>query len=192
MDGKVKWFSPEKGYGFLFGDDGQEYHCSVRDIQGADLPNNGDRVSFESVAGSKGLRATQVRILERAQSGQDARDERVVCAHCGKKMVPRIAMHYGKPTGSFCPFCGKKHKNFRECFIATAVYGDAMAPEVCALRRFRDQRLMPYRLGRAAVRGYYRISPPVAHWLSEHPRAARRVRVPLDHLARHYLEEGKE
>lgn len=192
MEGKVKWFSAEKGYGFLFGDDGREYHCSARDVQGADLPHNGDRVSFDGADGKRGPRATKVQILERGKSSQEGQDERVVCEGCGKKMVPRIAMNNGRPYKSYCPFCGHKHRDFSACFIATAVYGDALAPEVCALRRFRDQRLLPYRLGRVAVRGYYRVSPPVADWLSEHPRAARRVRVVLDRLARRYLEEGKK
>jgi cold shock CspA family protein len=194
MKGKVKWFSSEKGYGFIFGEDDKEYHCSVRDVQGGDLPGNGDNVAFEPASGKKGLRATQVTILEKADprvsDSRNGRDERVTCKHCGKKMVPRISMYNGRPRKSFCPFCGHKHQDFG-CFIATAVYGDVMAPEVCALRRFRDQQLLPYAMGRVAVRGYYRVSPPIAHWLSEHPRVARRVRIPLDRLARHYLEKGK-
>lgn len=68
------------------------------------------------------------------------------------------------------------------CFIATAVYGDAEAPQVRALRTFRDNQLMPSALGRAAVAAYYRVSPPVARLLQRSPRAAAVVRSSLDQL----------
>lgn len=47
------------------------------------------------------------------------------------------------------------------CFIATAAY-DNDAPEVCLLRKFRDERLLGSKLGRAAVHAYYTTSPPLA------------------------------
>lgn len=192
MKGKVKWFSAEKGYGFLYGDDGQEYHCSVRDVQGAELPRNGDQVEFETEQGRKGLRATQVRILERGEQDAARPDDRDTCAHCGKRMVPRIITHQGRPRKSVCPFCGKKHKDFGPCFIATAVYGNPVAPEVCALRRFRDTHLLPYKWGRGVIVTYYHFSPPIADWLQEHPRVAGYVRMPLNRLARPFMEQGHE
>lgn len=72
------------------------------------------------------------------------------------------------------------------CFIATAIYGNSLAPEVNALRRFRDQFITPYRLGRIAVWYYYKLSPPIARWLRYHPRTAKVVRHALDLIARHY------
>lgn len=189
MKGKVKWFSPDKGYGFLYGDDEQEYHCSVRDIQGADLPRNGDLVEFEAVPGKKGKRAVQVRILERGAEASHSKDERETCQHCGKKMIPRIIIRNGSPSRSVCPFCAETHKDFGACFIATAVYGDPVAPEVCALRRFRDDQLLPSIWGRAFIRLYYRLSPPLARWLVRHPQVARLLRKPLDRLARNQRDD---
>lgn len=58
------------------------------------------------------------------------------------------------------------------CFLATATFGDADAPEVELLRRWRDEHLAPNPLGRALVRAYYAVSPPLAEALSE-SRAAR-------------------
>ncbi|MFI5402970.1 MAG: CFI-box-CTERM domain-containing protein [Planctomycetota bacterium] len=72
----------------------------------------------------------------------------------------------------------------RACFIATAAYGDANAPEVEALRRFRDRRLLTNRPGTAFVRLYYRLSPPFARLIAGKPRLRAVVRKTLDFIAR--------
>lgn len=73
----------------------------------------------------------------------------------------------------------------KNCFIATAAFGDSEAPEVAALRRFRDERLLPCRMGSTFVRVYYRLSPPAANWLAAHPVPRRWVRTLLRILIRH-------
>lgn len=45
------------------------------------------------------------------------------------------------------------------CYIATAVYGSYDCPQVWTLRRFRDNVLSRYGLGRRFIKTYYRISP---------------------------------
>lgn len=45
------------------------------------------------------------------------------------------------------------------CFIASHVFENAYSPEVMALRAFRDQKLMPYFIGRKLVSLYYKLSP---------------------------------
>ena len=45
------------------------------------------------------------------------------------------------------------------CYIATMVYGSSEARNVLILRKFRDEYLMPYGLGRFFIKTYYRYSP---------------------------------
>jgi YVTN family beta-propeller protein len=54
------------------------------------------------------------------------------------------------------------------CFIATAVYGSSMTEEVKVLRRFRDNILLTNAVGKAFVRIYYKVSPPVADFIAKH------------------------
>jgi hypothetical protein len=54
------------------------------------------------------------------------------------------------------------------CFIATAVYGTPLSQEVEILRRFRDELLIPNPPGRALVAIYYKLSPPLARFISRH------------------------
>jgi len=65
------------------------------------------------------------------------------------------------------------------CFIATAAYGTSMADEIQILREFRDEYLLTNPLGQGLVSVYYRASPPVAEFITEHPGLKPVVRVGL-------------
>jgi hypothetical protein len=67
----------------------------------------------------------------------------------------------------------------RFCFIATVAYGSPMAGEIEILRRFRDEYLLTNPVGQALVDLYYRTSPPVAEFITEHPSLKPMVRVGL-------------
>jgi alpha-tubulin suppressor-like RCC1 family protein len=55
------------------------------------------------------------------------------------------------------------------CFIATAAYGTPTAGEIQILRKFRDQYLLTNPLGQTLVDLYYRVSPAIAGFITEHP-----------------------
>jgi hypothetical protein len=73
--------------------------------------------------------------------------------------------------------------NFRSpgslCFIATAAYGTPMAEEIGILREFRDEYLLTNPVGITLVELYYRVSPPVARFITEHPSLKPMVRAAL-------------
>jgi hypothetical protein len=65
------------------------------------------------------------------------------------------------------------------CFVATAAYGTPMAEEIQILREFRDEYLLTNPLGQALVDIYYRVSPPTAEFIVEHPSLKPMVRAGL-------------
>lgn len=173
--GTVKWFSKDKGYGFITIGENKDAYFNVKDIVGANLPDNGDAVSLEIKNGKKGLYAVNVRIIDTASN---QRDDRIKCPHCSKRIVPRIIVGppairgaYGytpEPKKSICPFCGGQIQSFSNdrCFIATAVYGEG-SHEIIVLRKFRDERLVKTRIGQTFINLYYRISPSIASILTK-------------------------
>jgi CspA family cold shock protein len=60
--GTVKWFSNEKGYGFIERAEGEDVfvHHSAITMEGYRTLTEGQRVEFEVVQGQKGLQAANV------------------------------------------------------------------------------------------------------------------------------------
>jgi CspA family cold shock protein len=62
-EGTVKWFSQEKGYGFIIPDDGGEdlfvHHTGIVG-EGFKTLDEGEKVSYEVTQGRKGLQAQSV------------------------------------------------------------------------------------------------------------------------------------
>ena len=65
-EGTVKWFSNEKGYGFIERGNGEAdvfVHFSAIEGDGYKSLTEGQRVSFEVVQGDKGLQASNIQPL---------------------------------------------------------------------------------------------------------------------------------
>ncbi len=62
MQGSVKWFNPEKGYGFIEKEDGNDVfvHYSAIQEEGFKTLEEGQQVEFEVVEAERGPQATNV------------------------------------------------------------------------------------------------------------------------------------
>ncbi|NWF70248.1 MAG: cold shock domain-containing protein [Chloroflexi bacterium] len=62
VKGTVKWFSPEKGYGFITPEDGTDVfvHYSAIQMNGYRTLEKGTQVEFEVIEGPKGKQANGV------------------------------------------------------------------------------------------------------------------------------------
>ena len=71
MEGTVKWFSGRKGYGFIKGEDENEYFVHITQVPEGVFINEGDKVSFEAVETDKGMQAQEIEMLEKAEEGAE-------------------------------------------------------------------------------------------------------------------------
>lgn len=62
MRGRVKWFSPQKGYGFIEREDGEDVfvHYSAIQMEGYKSLAEGEEVEFDIVEGNRGPQAANV------------------------------------------------------------------------------------------------------------------------------------
>ncbi|TJX14527.1 cold-shock protein [Tissierella creatinini] len=64
MNGTVKWFNAEKGFGFITGEDGKDVFAHFSQIQkdGFKSLEEGQEVEFKVVEGQKGLQAENITV----------------------------------------------------------------------------------------------------------------------------------
>ena len=61
MKGKVKWFNEEKGFGFITGEDGEDYFAHFSQADGKLVQDN--EVEFEVETTDKGLQAKSIHVI---------------------------------------------------------------------------------------------------------------------------------
>lgn len=63
--GKVKWFNPEKGFGFITSDEGKDVFVHYSNVQGTGFKSleEGQKVSFDITKGDRGDQASNVVVV---------------------------------------------------------------------------------------------------------------------------------
>ena len=69
MNGKVKWFDPKKGYGFIIAEDGGEIFVHYTGIvkEGFKALSEGQLVTYEVGEGGKGVQAVNVQLVAKEE-----------------------------------------------------------------------------------------------------------------------------
>ena len=199
MKGIIKWFSPEKGYGYIQSESNENHYFSLQALTQQITPHEGDQVEFTSYQGKKSLNAKEIKIIAESHSTAYSslkkrnQEPKVLCIGCNRKMRPLLVYEehiFKKDTylsHSVCPYCSTTYEKIADdCFIASAVYEDRLAEPVIALRRFRDEILAPHFLGRVFIKVYYLISPTLSKYLQSMPRLRACIKPVLDWFAQRY------
>jgi len=63
MKGKIKWYNPRKGYGFIEGEDGKDIFVHRTSVPQGTFLNEGDEIEFETEDSDKGIKAINVKKL---------------------------------------------------------------------------------------------------------------------------------
>ena len=110
QNGKVKWFSVERGYGYITNNENKDLYFGVKDVIGSELPENGDIVSFYLYIGKENLEAAKsIRITEK----KNPEFRKIICNSCGREVDPKPWVYGGSDYTNIsfdllCPFCGIK------------------------------------------------------------------------------------
>ncbi|MBL7100535.1 MAG: cold shock domain-containing protein [Nanoarchaeota archaeon] len=78
MEGKVKFFNTRKGFGFIQGDDGQEYFVHQTALPKGTFLRENDRVAFEAVETDRGKQARDITLLQKGsdmEEGEEPKEE---------------------------------------------------------------------------------------------------------------------
>jgi len=64
MDGTVKWFNSRKGFGFIKGEDGEDYFVHHSALPEGVFLRENDQVTFEPAQTERGKQAQDVKVKE--------------------------------------------------------------------------------------------------------------------------------
>ena len=63
MNGKVKWYNPRKGFGFIESEEGNDIFVHRTAVPQGTFLNEGDAVEFETEETDKGVKAVNIKKL---------------------------------------------------------------------------------------------------------------------------------
>ena len=72
MEGTIRWFNVQKGYGFIKGDDGEDYFVHYTQVPEGMRLNENDRVTFEGVETERGKQAQNIVLSENQEAPADS------------------------------------------------------------------------------------------------------------------------
>lgn len=78
MEGTVKWYNIKKGYGFISGEDGEDYFVHFTSIDKGTFIRENDKVSFDPATTDKGKQAQNVKLLQKGSEitkGRGSKEE---------------------------------------------------------------------------------------------------------------------
>ncbi|AJI54448.1 'Cold-shock' DNA-binding domain protein [Francisella philomiragia] len=102
MQGTVKFYSKEKGYGFIFSSESEkDLFFGISDWKNPTVPEGGDDIEFDIKETKKGKQAINIKLIKaqavKKQEHFVKNDDRISCPSCGKKIVPRTITYKGRP-----------------------------------------------------------------------------------------------
>jgi CspA family cold shock protein len=66
MQGTVKWYNRKKAYGFIQGEDGEEYFVHQTALKPGTFIRDNDIVSFDAAESERGKQAQNVTLVQKA------------------------------------------------------------------------------------------------------------------------------
>ena len=137
MKGMVKFYNKDKGFGFVVGENNQDYYFNQKVISFGHIPNSGDMIEFEVSDKPTSNKHKEPTIAKMTLTGEQAtginntNDNRVECPHCHKKIMPRLVTHYGRANRSLCPLCGSVVAEFVQTYSTKLIVACLVIITVC-------------------------------------------------------------
>lgn len=72
MNGTVKWFNTQKGFGFIKGEDGNDYFVHYKQLPEGTRLNENDAVTFDAVETERGKQAQNVNLGSEESAPEEA------------------------------------------------------------------------------------------------------------------------
>ena len=180
----AKKYSPQKDT-----DDGTECQINLNLESGSlcdscqDQNTYFDLTEIKSVEGVSVVEVSDFSKGSTTLGGLEVSKDYLVLAQYGSTGLARSSCFSAVPYVNFSMSeyfeGGQAKQDDLSCFIATAAYGTSFSSELYLLRWFRDKYLKSNSIGSWFVKLYYKYSPPVAKYISEHPICATIVRALL-------------
>ena len=110
MKGMIKFYNKDKGFGFVAGENNQDYYFNQKVIPFGYIPQSGDMIAFGTAVKPTGKHKNP-EITTMAFSGERANNrhnsEIITCPHCHKTGKPRFWYERGVIAAKLCTACGR-------------------------------------------------------------------------------------